>query len=71
MKPQLSNPLPQKIQLLETVSKYLLILGEERFTLHHFQNNEDEEWFDIYDSSHNSVDDKTFDEVLSYWEENF
>jgi hypothetical protein len=71
MKFQLNSSLPQKVQLLETVNKYLLVLGEERFTLHHHQNTDDEEWFNIFNSSNSHVDDRTFDEVLNYWEENF
>lgn len=64
-------PLNQKIQLLETVNKFLVVLGEEKFTLHFYRNEDEDEWFEVFDSSNNSVDDNTFDEVINCWEENF
>ena len=64
-------PLNQKLQLLETVNKFLVVLGEEKFTLHFYRNEDEDEWFEVFDSSNNSVDDNTFDEVINCWEENF
>jgi len=66
-----SQPLSQKIQLLETVNKFLVVLGEEKFTLHFYQSKDEDEWFEVFNSSNNSVDDNTFDEVINYGEENF
>jgi hypothetical protein len=66
-----SQSLSQKIQLLETVNKFLVVLGEEKFTLYFHQNEDEDEWFEVFDSSNKSVDDNTFDEVINCWEENF
>ena len=60
-----SQSLSQKIQLLETVNKFLVVLGEEKFTLYFHQNEDEDEWFEVFDSSNKSVDDNTFDEVIN------
>ena len=63
--------LPLKVQHLETANKYAVFIDNDQFTLIHYQTEELEESFEILDLNQNPVDEKTFDEVLEYWEDNF